>query len=277
MAGRIPTMQAALCFLVACSWLVSPTSTLVYGPRTPASRRHSLAGPAPRVRCSMSAASQDDIIWAFGGGGDAFAEALDSNRVVIFRFFAPWCRACRGMKASFGKVAQRLIDEGQPVSFYDVNVADKPSKELVLELEIRALPYVAVYVDGGRPVHAAPCGMSKVPALETKLDSILRNLPQKEASDPSAEKEAESSASTSEAAPSVVRSSKRTARSSDLAEWNRFRFVIASTRAFLNSQWNARLQDSAWRKAAANRLSNGQVCSTRALRSFEAIQASGRS
>mmetsp|Transcript_45059 Transcript_45059/g.141140 ORF Transcript_45059/g.141140 Transcript_45059/m.141140 type:complete len:403 (-) Transcript_45059:490-1698(-) len=241
-----------------------------------------------RLQASRTPSSADAFVGRLDGGRERFKEMMTSERVVAFKFFAPWCRACRGMKPGFARLAEKLAKDGQPVAFYDVNVADEDCKELVLDLEIRALPYVAVFVDGGGPVHAAPCGMSKVPKLAEKLDEILASLPAEAAIAGAAAEIAHQAIqggmdigddvfrAFAGGSPNFITTSplrKPNPMANELKEWNRFRLVLASTRAFVNSPWNARLQSPEFREAAVQRLSAGQKREFRAA--FNALDLDG--
>ncbi|GMI21547.1 hypothetical protein TeGR_g8137 [Tetraparma gracilis] len=84
------------------------------------------------------------------------------------KFFAPWCRACKGLEPKFRQIS--LNPTNADVVFASFNVQN--NKEFVKSLGILALPNIHFYANG-ETVDNFPCGPSKVPMFRKKLDSFV--------------------------------------------------------------------------------------------------------
>eukprot|EP00519_Triparma_laevis_P015030 CAMPEP_0182491148 /NCGR_PEP_ID=MMETSP1321-20130603/726_1 /TAXON_ID=91990 /ORGANISM="Bolidomonas sp., Strain RCC1657" /LENGTH=456 /DNA_ID=CAMNT_0024693407 /DNA_START=570 /DNA_END=1936 /DNA_ORIENTATION=- len=83
------------------------------------------------------------------------------------KFYAPWCRACKGLEPKFKKIA---LDDDSGVVFSQFDV--QKNKDFVKSLGILALPNVHFYGDQDL-VESFPCGPSKVPVLRKKLSEYV--------------------------------------------------------------------------------------------------------
>ncbi|GMH93922.1 hypothetical protein TrST_g7951 [Triparma strigata] len=83
------------------------------------------------------------------------------------KFYAPWCRACKGLEPKFKKIA---LDDESGVVFSQFDV--QKNKDFVKSLGILALPNVHFYGDKDL-VESFPCGPSKVPVLRKKLSEYV--------------------------------------------------------------------------------------------------------
>jgi thioredoxin-like negative regulator of GroEL len=80
------------------------------------------------------------------------------------KFFAPWCRACKGLEPKFRQIS--LNPTNADVVFASFNVQN--NKEFVKSLGILALPNIHFYANG-ETVDNFPCGPSKVPMFRKKV------------------------------------------------------------------------------------------------------------
>jgi len=93
------------------------------------------------------------------------------DRLVVLKFYAPWCRACKGLAPRFKTVS--MNPQNKDIVFAELNV--QPNREYVKSLGILALPCVHFYGGSQGLVENFPCGPSKIPILKTKLREYLRN------------------------------------------------------------------------------------------------------
>jgi len=96
--------------------------------------------------------------------------AANSDKLIIMKVFAPWCRACKGLEPKFNAIAQSKIYENLPIVFCDLSI--QHNKAFVKELGVLALPSVQFYI-GSRLADNFPCGPSKVPILKRKLTQLI--------------------------------------------------------------------------------------------------------
>ena len=64
--------------------------------------------------------------------------AKDENKVVVIKFFASWCRACKAMAPKISRVAEDWPD----IEFYEIMFDD--NKKLCKSLGIKILPFVEI-------------------------------------------------------------------------------------------------------------------------------------
>ena len=88
------------------------------------------------------------------------------------KFFAPWCRACKGLEPKYKRVAN--AGDAKDVVFAQFDV--QHNKKFVKSLGILALPNVHFYSGGesSKVLESFPCGPSKVPILKKKLGEVRR-------------------------------------------------------------------------------------------------------
>lgn len=99
-----------------------------------------------------------------------FLEA-NPDKIVVLKFFAPWCRACKGLEPKFLRVKNDDRYDNLPLVFADFNVQD--NKEYIKALGILALPNVHIYAGADGLVENFPCGPSKVPILKKKIAQVV--------------------------------------------------------------------------------------------------------
>lgn len=67
---------------------------------------------------------------------------LESNKVVVLDFWAPWCAPCK----QFGPIFEDVSNEYDDVVFAKVNTDD--NREIIEQFNIKSIPTVAVVKDG---------------------------------------------------------------------------------------------------------------------------------
>eukprot|EP00967_Tisochrysis_lutea_P109677 scaffold170867_cov35-Tisochrysis_lutea.AAC.1 len=107
-------------------------------------------------------------------------QAKAENRVVVIKFYASWCRACKAMGPKYVKVAQDWPELEFCEMLYDNN------KKLCKELGIKVLPYIEATPRAREPAESVPvpqivagnagkvdgfsCGPSKISKLIERLE-----------------------------------------------------------------------------------------------------------
>ena len=104
------------------------------------------------------------------GNNSALLEQ-NQDKIIIVKFFAPWCRACKGLEPKFVQISKNPKYDGLPLVFAQLSVAN--SKEYVKALGVLALPSVHIYAGGEGLVENFPCGPSKVPILKKKIAQVV--------------------------------------------------------------------------------------------------------
>ena len=93
------------------------------------------------------------------------------DKLVVIKFFAPWCRACKGLEPKFLQIVQDEKYQDLPLLWADLSI--QHNKDFVKSLGVLALPSIQFYASGGRLVESFPCGPSKVPILKRKLTQFI--------------------------------------------------------------------------------------------------------
>jgi len=92
---------------------------------------------------------------------------------VIIKFFAPWCRACKGLEPKYLQMAQDSKYKSFPIVFGQISIQN--NKDYLKSLGILALPMIQIYGGSDGLVESFPCGPSKVPILKKKLLQVLKD------------------------------------------------------------------------------------------------------
>ena len=122
-------------------------------------------------------------------------DATDQNRLVVIKFYASWCRACKSIAPkrapgasipSTRSVArrgpsvispydrfERLAKEftGDEAQFFEIEFS--ANKDLCRRLEIKKLPCVQFFRGSEGCVDTVMCGPSKFPGVRVKLEELL--------------------------------------------------------------------------------------------------------
>jgi len=93
------------------------------------------------------------------------------KELVVMKFFAPWCRACKALEPKYKQVAADERYKTLPVVFAQLDVSH--NKEFIKSLGILALPCMQFYAGPLGLVENFPCGPSKVPILKRKLAEFV--------------------------------------------------------------------------------------------------------
>jgi Ca2+-binding EF-hand superfamily protein/thiol-disulfide isomerase/thioredoxin len=93
------------------------------------------------------------------------------DKIIIVKFFAPWCRACKGLEPKFIQISKDKKYENLPLVFAQLSVA--AAKDYVKALGVLALPSIHMYAGSEGLVENFPCGPSKVPLLKQKIAAIV--------------------------------------------------------------------------------------------------------
>jgi len=104
--------------------------------------------------------------------GDDFQSMIESipeGELRVIKFWAPWCRACKGLDPKFKRIAQLY----PTFNFYGLNWEE--NKVFCKTIGVNALPLVKMFTCDGE-VESFPCGPKKVEILRGKLDELAGKL-----------------------------------------------------------------------------------------------------
>ena len=76
----------------------------------------------------------------------ALSQAAAGGRAVCVKYYAPWCKACWGVKAPYEQLAAESAERGDPVDFYEVDAG--AARVLVALADVRRMPVAHVYTEG---------------------------------------------------------------------------------------------------------------------------------
>mmetsp|Transcript_5342 Transcript_5342/g.15580 ORF Transcript_5342/g.15580 Transcript_5342/m.15580 type:complete len:676 (-) Transcript_5342:327-2354(-) len=100
----------------------------------------------------------------------AFLKA-NPDKVVVLKFYAPWCRACKGLEPKFIRIRSDEKYERLPMLWAQMSI--QHNKDYIKSIGVLALPSVHIYAGSEGLVENFPCGPSKVPIFKKKLASTL--------------------------------------------------------------------------------------------------------
>lgn len=101
----------------------------------------------------------------------AFIEQ-NPDKVIVIKFYAPWCRACKGLEPKFIQISKDPRYAKLPIKFCQMSVQN--NKDYVKALGILALPSVHILAGAEEGlVENFPCGPSKVPILKKKIAQVV--------------------------------------------------------------------------------------------------------
>mmetsp|Transcript_22827 Transcript_22827/g.28002 ORF Transcript_22827/g.28002 Transcript_22827/m.28002 type:complete len:635 (+) Transcript_22827:221-2125(+) len=107
-------------------------------------------------------------------GKDDHIAFLENNpdSIMIIKFYAPWCRACKGLEPKFKQISKDPKYANLPLKFAQLSV--QHNKDYIKSLGILALPSVHIIVGKEEGlVENFPCGPSKVPILKKKIAQVV--------------------------------------------------------------------------------------------------------
>ncbi|KAG5189012.1 hypothetical protein JKP88DRAFT_267418 [Tribonema minus] len=90
--------------------------------------------------------------------------ALNPDKLVVFKWHAPYCRACKAMDLKF----RRLALERRDVVFADINVAR--AVDLKRAHGVAVIPAIHMHAGHLGQVEAFACGPSSAPLLRARVD-----------------------------------------------------------------------------------------------------------
>ena len=124
------------------------------------------AHPAVHTRAGQLLAREIQPIASTEDYEKLLREAEEADRLVVIKFYASWCRACKAMAPKFVRVAE----DWPEIEFHEILFDN--NKKLCKSLGIKILPYMEI-VDGSRgKVDGFTCGPSKVSLLVSKLEDL---------------------------------------------------------------------------------------------------------
>lgn len=94
----------------------------------------------------------------------------NSDKLVIMKVYAPWCRACKGLAPKYQQIANDDEYANVPMAFTSMSIQD--NKDYIKSIGVLALPTVQLYKNG-KLVDNFPCGPSKVPIFKQKLQDLV--------------------------------------------------------------------------------------------------------
>lgn len=93
--------------------------------------------------------------------------ATNENRLVVIKFYASWCRACKAMAPKF----QRVADDAPPeMEFYEILFDN--NKKLCKSLGIKILPFIEIVAGSKGKIEGFTCGPSKISLLMGKVEEL---------------------------------------------------------------------------------------------------------
>jgi len=100
-----------------------------------------------------------------------FLEAMresQGGRLVIVKFFASWCKACKSIQPRYKRLANEFHDVA---SFYEVEFS--ANKDLCRRLDVKKLPCVQLFRGEDGYLDTVLCGPSKFPDVRTRIEVLL--------------------------------------------------------------------------------------------------------
>lgn len=131
--------------------------------------------PRPRMRQLVSATTQAPppasiAVVPIRTDEDFLAAMAESKNdvLVVVKFYASWCRACKTIEPRFKRLAIEFHDTA---CFYQVEFTE--NKELCRRLGIKKLPCVSFYRGSDGCLETLMAGPSKFADVRTKVEQIL--------------------------------------------------------------------------------------------------------
>jgi len=98
-------------------------------------------------------------------GREEYDRALGDNAdsMVVIKYYASWCRACKALGPKVEKIARTHPE----VAFYEIEF--ESNKPMCKELGIKVLPWIEFYNGQAGKVESFSCGPSKSAQITEKL------------------------------------------------------------------------------------------------------------
>jgi len=159
------TLKILLCYVIdlGAVWAFAPIGK---SQQINSGRKPGQGWAAARGRVALRALERKAGEVVSLADGDAYAEAMQQvpeGDVVVIKFWAPWCRACKGLEPKFKRMAQLYPD----FNFQQLNWEE--NRAFCKTIGVTALPLVKFVTSEGE-VESFPCGPKKVELLRGKLD-----------------------------------------------------------------------------------------------------------
>lgn len=100
--------------------------------------------------------------------------AANTNKLVIVKVFAPWCKACKAIEPKFLAISKDKKYDNLPIVWASLTVAG--NKEYIKAQGILALPSMLYYAGSEGLVENFPCGPSKIPIMKRKLAQFINDF-----------------------------------------------------------------------------------------------------
>lgn len=97
--------------------------------------------------------------------------AANPDKLIVIKFYAPWCRACKGVAPRFIQISKDDKYADVPIVWAQLSV--QHNKPFVKSLGIMALPSIQMYAGSEGLIENFPCGPSKIPVLKRKLAETI--------------------------------------------------------------------------------------------------------
>eukprot|EP00562_Extubocellulus_spinifer_P004452 CAMPEP_0178529646 /NCGR_PEP_ID=MMETSP0696-20121128/32440_1 /TAXON_ID=265572 /ORGANISM="Extubocellulus spinifer, Strain CCMP396" /LENGTH=654 /DNA_ID=CAMNT_0020161367 /DNA_START=147 /DNA_END=2111 /DNA_ORIENTATION=- len=97
--------------------------------------------------------------------------AANPDKIVVLKFYAPWCRACKGLAPKYLALKNDPKYEDLPILWSQMSV--QHNKDYIKSLGVLALPSVLFYAGSEGLVENFPCGPSKIPIFKKKFADLL--------------------------------------------------------------------------------------------------------
>lgn len=97
-----------------------------------------------------------------------FLSAMAAGDLVLVKFYASWCRACKTIEPRYKRLANEFHDVAR---FYEVEFS--ANKDLCRRLGIKKLPCVQFYKGPDGCLDTVMCGPSKFADVKLKLKDVL--------------------------------------------------------------------------------------------------------
>ena len=98
--------------------------------------------------------------------------AEHSDKLIVLKVYAPWCRACKGLAPKYVQLANDDKYKDLPIVWAELSI--QHNKEFVKSLGVLALPTIQFYV-GESLQETFPCGPSKVSLFKRKLAQLVKD------------------------------------------------------------------------------------------------------